>query len=284
MSLDEWKGPCPVAGVSEFQADPALIEFYTDRFDESTRLSRPDGRLEFMRIQELLRSVLPPAPARVLDVGGATGVHAAWLAQDGYEVELIDIVPAHVRRARELARTLSRRFAATLGDARSLAQEDASCDACLLLGPLYHLVRPEDRARALSEAVRVTRPQGVVVAAAISRFAWPLDSLRHRDEFPERMAAMRAVIETGLHDRERGFTTAYMHRPSELSAELEAAGLLDVSVLGVEGPAWVLLYPEIPEPQAANLLRSAVHAARLCEGDPDMVAVSCHMLASGRTA
>ncbi len=122
------------------------------------------------------------------------------------------------------------------------------------------------------------------MAAAISRFAWPLDSLRHRDEFPERMAAMRAVIETGLHDRERGFTTAYMHRPSELSAELEAAGLLDVSVLGVEGPAWVLLYPEIPEPQAANLLRSAVHAARLCEGDPDMVAVSCHMLASGRTA
>ena len=164
MSLDERKAPCFVAAVSELQADPALIEFYTDRFDESTRLSRPDGRLEFMRIQELLRSVLPPAPARVLDVGGATGVHAAWLAQDGYEVELIDIVPAHVRRARELARTLSRRFAATLGDARSLAQEDASCDACLLLGPLYHLVRPEDRARALSEAVRVTRPQGVVVA------------------------------------------------------------------------------------------------------------------------
>jgi hypothetical protein len=33
----------------------------------------------------------------VLDVGGGTGVHAAWLAGRGYRVHLVDVVPGHVR-------------------------------------------------------------------------------------------------------------------------------------------------------------------------------------------
>lgn len=36
-----------------------------------------------VRAQELLRRFLPPAPARVLDVGGGTGIHAEWLVRDG---------------------------------------------------------------------------------------------------------------------------------------------------------------------------------------------------------
>lgn len=45
---------------------------------------------------------LPAAPARILDVGGATGVHAARLADAGHRVDLIDPVPSHVARAAEL--------------------------------------------------------------------------------------------------------------------------------------------------------------------------------------
>ncbi|MEU7900263.1 winged helix-turn-helix domain-containing protein [Nonomuraea sp. NPDC049152] len=35
-----------------------------------------------------------PPPARILDVGGGTGVRAQWLAADGYEVHPVDPVPA----------------------------------------------------------------------------------------------------------------------------------------------------------------------------------------------
>jgi ubiquinone/menaquinone biosynthesis C-methylase UbiE len=45
----------------------------------------------------------------------------------------------------------------------------------LLLGPLYHLVEVRDRAQALSEAARVTRPGGLVVAAGINRYAGLLE-------------------------------------------------------------------------------------------------------------
>ncbi|MFI9597462.1 class I SAM-dependent methyltransferase [Nonomuraea sp. NPDC052265] len=66
---------------------------------EHDRLREGRGRLEFWRTQDVLRRTLPPPPARVLDVGGGTGVHAEWLLADGYEVELLDPVPLHVERA-----------------------------------------------------------------------------------------------------------------------------------------------------------------------------------------
>jgi hypothetical protein len=47
------------------------------------------------------------------------------------------------------------RFSVVPGDARSLAEDDGSYDAVLLLGPLYHLTERTDRVRALAEHDRV---------------------------------------------------------------------------------------------------------------------------------
>jgi hypothetical protein len=61
--------------------DPEVRAFYAQEYDEDARLrSQPHGVLERVRTQELLARFLPPPPARVLDVGGGTGVHAEWLA------------------------------------------------------------------------------------------------------------------------------------------------------------------------------------------------------------
>lgn len=100
------------------ELDPLIVAFYRDRYREDDRLTRSrPGRLEFVRTQELLRRLLPPAPARVLDVGGGTGVHARWLVDDGYEVHVVDPVPQHVEQALASA---GGRFSAAVGDARGL--------------------------------------------------------------------------------------------------------------------------------------------------------------------
>lgn len=84
------------------ELDPLIVAFYRDRYDEGSRLTRSrHGQLEFVRTQELLRRLLPRVPARVLDVGGGTGIHARWLADDGYDVHLVDPVPGHVTKAAE---------------------------------------------------------------------------------------------------------------------------------------------------------------------------------------
>ena len=101
----------------------------------------------------LLERFLPAPPSRVLDVGGASGLYASWLSGRGYHVHLIDPVPLHREQA-----TTDGRFSVAPGDARHLAEDDASYDAVLLLGPLYHLTERTDRVRTLAEARRVTRP------------------------------------------------------------------------------------------------------------------------------
>jgi len=262
--------------------DDALVQFYTAGYDESARLARPKSRVEFLRTQELLRGRLPAAPARILDVGGGTGAHAAWLAADGYQVDLVDLVPDHVRLAREMAGRLSEAFAARVGDARSLQYADSSVDACLLLGPLYHLPAAADRAAALAEAARVTRRGGLVCAAAISRYAWPLYALR--DGFclsAERTESIAATFANGLEDPVGELPVAFSHRPRELAAELKDAGLVDVEALGIEGPGWPLFTPDLAEDRVEDLLKDAIAAARLCDGHPEMTAVSAHLLACG---
>lgn len=102
----------------------------------------------------------------MLDVGGATGTHARWLVADGHAVTLVDPVPAQVDVAARIPGVR-----ALVGDARSLDHVGASADAVIMLGPLYHLQDRADRLRALTEALRVLRPGGVVFAGAISRLS-----------------------------------------------------------------------------------------------------------------
>lgn len=49
--------------------------------------------------RNLLRGVLPPAPARVADLGCGTGTLSLLLAQEGYAVDGVDFSPEMVRRA-----------------------------------------------------------------------------------------------------------------------------------------------------------------------------------------
>lgn len=260
------------------ELDPVIRAFYRDRYVEDQRLVRPGhGRLEFVRTQELLRRWLPPASV-VLDVGGATGVHARWLAGDGHQVTLVDPVPEHVSTAAAVGG-----FAAEVGDARALRQADASVDVTLLLGPLYHLVDAADRAQALAEAVRVTRPGGVVVAAGINRYGGLLEAGSNGTLTEENLHLFTEAFASGSIDGSYGFTVAYFHHADELAGELTAAGLADVDVLGVEGPASNILQNAAPE-RIDTLLPSAVLFARLVESDPNLRAGSPHFLAYGRVA
>src|SRR5919201_700565 len=157
--------------------DPAIAAFY-ERAPEELRLEHGAFRLEAARTRELIERHAPPAPADVLDVGGAAGAYALWLAERGYRVHLLDAVPRLVEEARRRAARASRGLASCrVGDARALPAADESVALVLLLGPLYHLIDAGDRRRALLEARRVLRPGGVLVAAGISRWASALDGL-----------------------------------------------------------------------------------------------------------
>jgi ubiquinone/menaquinone biosynthesis C-methylase UbiE len=257
--------------------DPDIAAYYA-RGEEEGRL-RGWGRLEFLRTRELLERFLPPAPAVVLDVGGGPGAYAAWLAGNGYEVHLLDPVALHVEQARAVGGLAG----AEIGDARALPCADASADAVLLLGPLYHLVDAADRVRALTEARRVLRPGGVLAAAAISRFAPTLDGLlKGYMADPEFDQIAERDLRDGRHvnpTRHPGwFTTAYFHLPEDLAREVREAGFELSALLAVEGVgSWLPIVDDwLDDPdRRAALLR----AIRRVEAEPSLLGASSHIVA-----
>lgn len=256
------------------------MRFYGETVNEDSRLrSSADGRMELIRTQELLRRFLPPAPAHVLDVGGATGIHAEWLVKDGYDVTLVDPVPRHVESASAVCSAL-------IGDARDLPQSNDSFDVVQLLGPLYHLPDCDDRRKALAEAFRVVRPGGLVAAAAINRYASLFEHVTYAHLHNDRMYdSVSKILETAVYDGARGFALSYFHRAEELAGELAASGLTDVQVFGIEGPAWSLVKTAEQQPgegPTEELIASAMSAARMAEPYPELLAASSHLLAIGR--
>ena len=69
--------------------------------------------------------MLPPPPATVVDVGGAAGAYSFWLADQGYDVHLVDASPRLVEEARVATRPIEPIASLTVGDARSLPQHAA---------------------------------------------------------------------------------------------------------------------------------------------------------------
>jgi SAM-dependent methyltransferase len=257
-----------------------IAEFYGERYDEAVRLSvNAFGRLELARTKELLTQELPSAPARILDVGGGPGVYAAWLAALGYEVTLVDPVARHREQAAEHAT-----FTVEPGDARALTAQDASVDAVLMLGPLYHLPDPDDRAQALQEAERVVRPGGLIAAAFISRQAPILDlasKLRINDDAI--LGLLDALDREGANDFETGFTVAYFHTVEEIRQDFEAAGLAEPRLFGIEGPLFPLISSGLVE-DSADHFEAALRAARLADRHPELLPASAHLLAITRRA
>jgi SAM-dependent methyltransferase len=175
-----------------------------------------------------------------------------------------------------------------VGDARALRLPDANVDAVLLLGPLYHLTERAERIQVLAEARRVCRPGGVIIAAAISRFASTLDGLRGGYlEDPTFAAIAAGDRHDGRHRNPTNdpayFTTAYFHRPEELAAECAAAGLVLEATVAVEGPAWFL--PDL-DARLADESRGAVLLTALAalEAEPTLLGVSAHLLTVARRA
>src|SRR5262245_13894982 len=264
--------------------DPAIQSFY-ERTAEEDRLQIGVSQLEGLRTRTLIEQYAPPPPAMVLDIGGAAGVYSSWLAQKGYRVHLIDPVERLVNEARRRSAQVSQPIASfEIGDARVLKQPADFADIVLLLGPLYHLTSADDRIRALAEAARVLKPDGVLFVAAISRWAAALDGLT-RDLFAD--PEYTSLIEQGWHDGQhrRGdrpyFTTAFFHRPDGLRAEIEQAGLVVDGIHGLEGPGGML--SDFVERWAdARKRADMIRLADALGEEPFLLGASAHLLVVAR--
>jgi SAM-dependent methyltransferase len=109
--------------------------------------------------RSLLRSVVPPVPSRIADLGCGTGSLALLLAEDGHAVDGVDLSPEMVRRAAAKAGTFPG-MTFTVGDAATPELPDGAYDVVLCRHALWALPSPAD---ALARWVDLLAPDGRVV-------------------------------------------------------------------------------------------------------------------------
>ena len=267
--------------------DSSFYKHYASGVEKNRLLSEGSNSLEFYRTKEIMERFLPKRPTTVLDIGGGPGSYVFWLASKGHTVHLVDIVPLHIRQAKERQSKSRKRLASIrLGDARNLDFENRTGDIVLLFGPLYHLVQKRQRLKALAEAHRVLRPNGILFAAAISRFTSALDGSNNGFiQDPSFMKIIRQDLKTGQHRNPRNvpeyFTTSFFHHPTELEQEISQAGFKSVTVYALTSFAWLL--HRIKQYWTSPVLRiRLLSILRELELEPSMMGVSDHLLATGR--
>lgn len=155
-----------------------LIDFYNN-YDEDSRLSSKHGTVEFLTTMRYIEKYIKPGN-HVLEIGAGTGRYSHALARQGYAVDAVELVGHNVEIFCQ--NTLpDENITITQGNALDLsAFPDNEYDITLLLGPLYHLYTKEDKRQALSEAIRVTKPGGLIFAAYVISDGCLLDEGFHR--------------------------------------------------------------------------------------------------------
>ncbi len=139
------------------------LEQYYNKFSEDKRLTRRHGQVEYRITMKYIRYYLQQMdhPA-VLEVGAGTGRYSVQMAEEGYDVTAVELVKYNLGMLKAKGSSVK----AYQGDAKDLSQfADNSFDVTLVLGPMYHLYTVEDKVQALTEAKRVTKPEGIVMVA-----------------------------------------------------------------------------------------------------------------------
>ena len=265
--------------------DQKIIDFYSET-SELDRLKYGLGPLEFERNKELITRYLPKKGGKILDIGGGPGIYSSWLAQQAYEVHLIDPVEKHIDQARKKASRLKNPFKAHLGEARKLEFPDQFADLIIFHGPLYHLQQKKDRIQALIEAKRVLRPGGILLGFAINYTASTLVGLIQGVLTQSDFYQMSLTeLQTGIHEAPENMAgvlpKAFYHRPEELKSEIEEAGFKHKISLPVEGLIWLNKnYFDTRSDQDKN--EKMMSLLRSTENDPNLLVVSPHIVAVGQ--
>ena len=147
-----------------------LKSFYGEK-DEDTRLNRSrHGQLEYITTMEYIHHYAAKN-AKILEIGAGTGKYSIALAKDGYDVTAVELVESNLDVLKRNSNGLGN-LKSYQGDALDLSRfKDGEFDITLSFGPMYHLYDKDDVDKAISEAIRVTKENGIVLVAFLSVYA-----------------------------------------------------------------------------------------------------------------
>jgi SAM-dependent methyltransferase len=260
-----------------------ILEYYATGI-EKNRLELDHFLLEGLRTKEIISKFLNKKSLDIIDIGGGAGFYSFWLTELGHNVSLVDLSPTNIELAKEYGKQhqLSLRTC-EIADATNLNFPDNEFDIVLLMGPLYHLTDEKERIKALSEAKRILKPNGIIFAAVISRYASLIDGLKRNlisDDHFEKI--LIDDLQTGLHlnetDNPEYFTIAFFHTPNQIKNEIVASDLNFITLVAIESIGWIIdeFDKKIKNERYKNKLQRILN---IVEKNEDLISMSPHIMA-----
>ena len=210
-----------------------ILEEYYNSYNEDERLTIRHGQIEYLTTMRYIHKYLPEG-SRLLEVGAGTGRYSIALSREGYQVSAVELVPHNIEVFRS---KLTEKDTVTVeeGNALDLSRfADETFDGVLVLGPMYHLYTEEDELKALAEAKRVLKKDGVLMTA----YCMNDPSIIHPC-FEGDGQLMLDEIEKGNVSEDFHFRTALeeiftLYRLEEIDALNQQAGLKRLEIVGTD--------------------------------------------------
>lgn len=272
-------------GEEDRMQEKENIETIRKNYDEAPEKEweRTDHTVEFLITTRMLERTIRKGE-KVLDIGGGPGRYSLWLAEKGCEVTLFDLSPGNIAFACGKAQERGLPLKTVCGNAMDEAlYPEEKFDHVLVMGPMYHIFREEDRRKVIENALRVLKPGGKIYVAFINLLA---GALYYLDEWPEGFEEeLKQGNEYGeclLENRSwqgEAFTDARFDSLPELRSFMGSFGLRQVTMFGQEG----FLASSLTKIQALGEPCRSLwidYAARTCER-PEYLAMSAHIMYVG---
>lgn len=148
-----------------------IVSSFYNEIDEDGRLNKSrHGQMEYITTMHYINKYAKKG-AKILEIGAGTGRYSIALAKAGFNVSSVELVEHNLEVLKKNSEGLAN-IQPYQGDALDLSRfADNSFDVTLLFGPLYHLYESQDVQKAIDEAIRVTKPNGVILTAFLSVYA-----------------------------------------------------------------------------------------------------------------
>lgn len=248
-----------------------IINYYNN-YDEDGRLLKKNRLPEYITTMRYIEKYLTHN-SKIIEIGAGTGRYSVALADKGYDVTAVELVPHNIEIMKKKIKT-EHNIKIYEGNACDLSFIDSDIyDIVLLLGPMYHLFTDEDKHRAVSEAIRVAKKGGVIYSAYCNN-----DTVMYKMFYKKRILDYldKGLIDENYHAKSSPNEIFELYRKSDIDELMSHYNVTRLHFVGVDMLSY-LYNNKLNMLNKREFEEYLKFLSTICERE-DLVGMSQHML------